>query len=584
MYFEKVVGDIMKTLWNNLKFAWQYAKDQKWMMIQYIISSIITIIISLVIPILSAKIIILFTNNKFYQLIFMAFIIFLIENIRNIVSYFTNYCSHYIYRETFTKIQTDLGKSILKLENKIIDNNSSGVFIQRLTNDTDRLADIFNVLNVYLTRIIIDIGIFCAIFIIHKMVFFYLIIMIILLYLLENKRVKKYVEKDKVFREKKEKVSGFVGEIIRGIRDIKMLNAENSFVDELHSKVKDLNKIRYDMLDSNRKYRLGSSFMMDLNDLVLIVLLVYLIENSSLEIASALIIHNYSFRITSIINYVGELLDKVKDFNLSATRIFAILDSDEYKKEQFGNKHLNQVHGDFSFENVEFSYGKEKILKDVSFQIHANETVAFVGKSGAGKSTIFSLLCKMYNIDAGKIMIDGIDIRELDRESIRSNITIISQNPYIFNVSIRDNFRLVKPSLTDAEMIHACKVACLDTFVESLPEKYDTIIGEGGVNLSGGQKQRLAIARALVQKTEIILFDEATSALDNETQSSIQKAIENMKHEYTILIIAHRLSTIINSDRILFLDDGKIESEGTHCELLTKSNKYRSLYESELKK
>ena len=133
-------------------------------------------------------------------------------------------------------------------------------------------------------------------------------------------------------------------------------------------------------------------------------------------------------------------------------------------------------------------------------------------------------------------------------------------------------------------MIKACKIACLDEFIMSLPNKYDTIIGEGGINLSGGQKQRLAIARALVQKTEIILFDEATSALDNETQTSIQKAIDNMKNEYTILIIAHRLSTIINCDRILFLDNGKIAAEGTHKELLKKSKKYKQLYDAEINK
>ena len=148
-------------------------------------------------------------------------------------------------------------------------------------------------------------------------------------------------------------------------------------------------------------------------------------------------------------------------------------------------------------------------------------------------------------------------------------------------MSIKDNLRLVKSDLTEKEMITACKVACLDEFIKTLPNKYDTIIGEGGVNLSGGQKQRLAIARALVQKTEIILFDEATSALDNETQTKIKEAIENMKGEYTILMIAHRLSTIKNADRILYLEDGNIKAEGTHKELLKSCIGYKKLYESE---
>ncbi len=276
------------------------------------------------------------------------------------------------------------------------------------------------------------------------------------------------------------------------------------------------------------------------------------------------------------------LLDKVNDFNLSANRVFDIIESNEFKKETFGLKHLDKVEGDFEFKNVSFGYDEIKVLKNLSFKIKANETVAFVGKSGAGKTTIFNLLCKMYDINNGEIKIDGININELDKDSIRGNITIISQNPYIFNLSIKENLKLVKQNLTDDEMIEACKCACLHDFIMSLPNKYDTVVGEGGVNLSGGQKQRLAIARALVQKTEIILFDEATSALDNDTQEQIQKAIENMKGEYTILIIAHRLSTIKNANRILYLNDGKILAEGTHEQLMNNCNQYKHLYESEI--
>ena len=188
----------------------------------------------------------------------------------------------------------------------------------------------------------------------------------------------------------------------------------------------------------------------------------------------------------------------------------------------------------------------------------------------------------MYDIQSGEILIDGININELDKDTIRGNITIISQNPYIFNLSIRDNLRLVKDDITDEEIEKACKMACLDACINELPDKYDTIVGEGGISLSGGQRQRLAIARAFIQKTEIILFDEATSALDNETQASIQKAIENMQKEYTILIIAHRLSTVINSDRILFLDDGKITNEGTHEELLKNCPEYTNFMKIEV--
>jgi len=573
----------MKELITNLKFVWPYCKEHKNKLIKYIILNLLSVIINVVIPLLSARIIIYLTDNNFYQLILVALVIYIVENIRNLIHYFTDKYASIIYRETYSKIEIELSKEMLKLENKVIDSNSSGVFIQRLTNDTSKIADIFNAFNYNLTGILSNIGIYAAIFVINKFVFLYFILTTSIIFFLTKIKVDTYNKKDKTYRKNHEKVAGFVGEMVRGSRDIKMLNSEKSFINDISLKIKNLNQERYKMLSSNRNYQLLTGFTRDTVDIFSIVLLVFLIQEGYLTMASALIIHNYSSRVDSIVHYIGMLLERIKDFNLSSFRIFAIIDSEEFKKEEFGSVHLDKVNGDFEFKNVSFSYDGKEVLKDISFKVSANETVAFVGKSGVGKTTIFNLLCKMYNVKNGSITIDGHDINTLDKDSIRGNITIISQNPYIFNLSIRDNFRLVKEDLTEEEMINACKLACLDDFINSLPDKYDTIIGEGGVNLSGGQKQRVAIARALIQKTEIILFDEATSALDNETQASIQKAIENMKNEYTIMIIAHRLSTIINCDRIIFIDDGKVEMIGTHDILLTNCEKYRQLYESELK-
>ena len=222
---------------------------------------------------------------------------------------------------------------------------------------------------------------------------------------------------------------------------------------------------------------------------------------------------------------------------------------------------------------------KTKALDNVSLQFESRGMTFILGKSGSGKTTIFNLLCKLYDVNSGEIRIDNVNIEELDEEAIRRNITIISQNPYIFNMSIKDNLKLVKSDITDEEIVEA---ACLDDYIESLPKKYDTIVGEGGINLSGGQRQRLAIARALVQNTKIILFDEATSALDNVTQLKIQTAIDNLKGNYTLIIIAHRLSTIINCDKIFILEDGNIFAIGTHKELLKENKYYKSLCETEL--
>ena len=467
----------------------------------------------------------------------------------------------------------------IKIEN--IDKHSNGLFIQRLTGDVHSITGIFTYGIDRINSFFVDMGVFAVIFVINIWLGIYLLIFMIIFILFSKFKNKILNKLDENYRNQRENTSGFVTEIIRGVRDIKMLNAKESFLNSVKSSVKTLN-------DDGFKLDMKSSFLSFVSniiyasyDLGFIILLVLFIKHKSLTLTTALVIYNYRGTISSFIYFFSSIVDYLREFNLSFDRVMALVNGEEFSKEVFGTKHLNTIKGDFEFKDVEFSYGTNKVLDKINFKINANETVAFVGKSGAGKSTIFNLLCKMYDIDKGKILIDGININELDEDSIRGNITIISQNPYIFNKSIKDNLKLVKEDVTDDEIVSACKLAHLDDFIETLENKYDTIVGEGGVTLSGGQRQRLAIARALIQKTEIILFDEATSALDNETQAQIQESINNMKGEYTILIIAHRLSTIINCDRILFIDNGKVIKEGTHKELLKTSKEYRELYESE---
>ena len=573
----------MLELVKNLKFAWRYVKEQKSKIILLAIIGLLLAVIGVVLPILSARLIVYLTSNELLQLLSIAFVVFAVEILKNIMKYFSDYLLNIVYRETFNNIQISLGKEILKLKNKTLDSNSSGFFIQRLMGDTSKLSSIFNIINSNLTEIISSIGILIAVLIINFWIFLYMLIVVILLFVLTNMQWKSFYRFDKMFRGEEDNVSGFTGEVVRGARDIKMLHAENSFINVMNSKIKKLNQTRYKMLSIDRNYNLINDSVIDLSNLLLIIIFIYFITNNLITIPMAIVIYNYSLKNVIVVYVINDLLNCIQNFNLSAERIIDILDNNKFEKEEFGNVHLDKVNGNFEFKDVNFSYGDNKVLDNLSFKVNANSTVAFVGKSGAGKSTIFSLIDKMYEVDSGEILIDGVNINELDKDSIRDNITVINQNPYIFNLSIKDNLKLVKENLTDEEMINACKMACLDDFINTLPDKYDTVVGEGGITLSGGQKQRLAIARALIQKTEIILFDEATSALDNETQKEIQEAIHNMQGEYTILIIAHRLSTIIDSDRILFLNDGHIEAEGTHEELLNKSLAYKHLYETELK-
>ncbi len=575
----------MKETICNFKKVYKCTKGQGKNLIKYLILSAAICGIYVLVPILTSRQLVGLTNSLWEELLVVTFLIFVVENLSNLIRFLNQKYSQIFFRETLKDIQTKIGKGILNIEVSSIDSHNTGVFTQRLANDTSSLSKVFSIGGRLITNIITDIGVFVAIFVINKMFFLYYITITLIFLFLQKRRVVEIEKQEKKYKSQNEKTSGLTAELVRGIRDIKMLNAEETFMKEINKNINTLNEYGYEMSDVGRKYMLVIDFFKDLNNLLLALLIIYFINKDYLNISLGVVIFSYRNHVFDLVRNVGSLLDYVKDFNISCDRVFSILDSDEFKKETFGDKHLDKIDGNFEFKNVKFGYNSNKlILNNMNFKIKAGETVAFVGKSGVGKSTIFSLLCKMYDVKDGCIKIDGVDISTLDKESIRGNVTIISQNPYIFNMSIKENLKLVKEDLTDDEIKEACRLSCLNDFISNLPNGYDTIVGEGGISLSGGQRQRLAIARAFVQKTKIILFDEATSALDNETQAHIQRAINNMKKDYTILIIAHRLSTIRNVDRILYIDDGRVIQEGTHESLLKNCNEYKKLYEAEIYK
>ena len=573
----------MKEFLGNLKKTWHYEKKNKKNIIILIIMELLMIIVRIVIPLISAKKIIYLTSSTFDKLVYVCIMIFLTETMYNVFRFFGSKHLIITYMNSQNSMQLDIGKNILKLENECLDKNGSGKFVQRLTNDVYKIPSIFVSFVQCLSDVIREVGIYIAIFIINKEICCIVLLLLIFKTEVEKTRTRKINEKEKELRKTTDRITTFVTEMIRGSRDVKMLNAEKGFLTKVKHDTDQLNADRYEKQNVDRVYTFARGLISDIEDLVLILAIVLFIKLGRIDITLAIVIYNY-FNNTGSLSYViGILLEQVKDFNLSCSRVYEILDESVYKKEHFGTTHIDNVKGEFEFKNVCFKYDANDVLKNISFKVHQNQTVAFVGKSGSGKTTIFNLLCKMYEVNSGEITIDGININELDKDSIRGNITIISQSPYIFNVSIVDNFKLVKSDVTLKEIKEACKIACLDEYIESLPDKYNTIIGEGGINLSGGEKQRLAIARALIQNTKIILFDEATSALDNETQDKISTAINSMRDDYTILIIAHRLSTVISADKILYLEDGHIEAEGTHKELLKNCKGYKKLYEKELK-
>ena len=566
----------------NIKRTWKYIKEAKLNLIGYGIVSIIEAIISAIIPLLAAKVILNITNGIINQLILSAIVVFIIELILYVMIYFKGFFYQKIYQKTLITIQKSLTKEILNLEVQEIDKNSSGLFINRLNKDTQDIAGLFMEYAYWLSYIITNVGVLVTIFILNKYLFIYAVITSLIVYFINRKSLAKQYEVQRKLKTIEENKTGLTSELVRGIRDIKILNASRSILKQAYNKIEDATNEQVHIMNIRRLYNYIESNIRALTDLGLILVGCLLYNKSLLSIPNFVIIYNYQAKVKNLLVGIVKIAEYNKKFSIAANRVYEVIENDKFAKEQFGNIKKDKLEGSIKFVDVSFSYDTEEILKKMSFTIKPNEKIAFVGKSGAGKSTIFNLITHLYQVSSGKILLDDININDLDCNTIRNNMSIITQNPYIFNFSIKDNLLLAKENATEKEIREACRLACIDDYIMSLPDKYDTPLGENGIILSGGQKQRIAIARALLMQTEIILFDEATSALDNETQEQIQKAIDNLKGEYTILIIAHRLSTVIDADKIFVIDDGKIIDSGTHQELLKKCEFYKNLYSKDL--
>ena len=298
--------------------------------------------------------------------------------------------------------------------------------------------------------------------------------------------------------------------------------------------------------------------------------------------------------VIAFISYLGQLIEPVRRLGLiipavaiagsAAERIFDILDTVSDVKDEPGATSLESIAGRVSFENVSFSYGSRRVLRDISFEVQPGQTVALLGSTGSGKSSIINLIPRFYDPASGRILVDGQDIRYVTLQSLRSQIGIVLQDSTLFTGTIRENIAFGSENASDADIIAAARAAQAHEFILSTPLGYDTKVGERGVTLSGGQKQRLAIARALLMDPRILILDDATSSVDTETEHLIQQAFSRLVQGRTTFVIAHRLSTVKNADLILVLDAGRITASGTHATLLETSHLYRTIYNQQLKK
>ncbi len=309
------------------------------------------------------------------------------------------------------------------------------------------------------------------------------------------------------------------------------------------------------------------------------------VTQGNMHIGQIIAFVNYLLTTLFSLMMVSQLVIQLARANASAQRIQEVLDKEPQVQDRPDARVDVVPQGRVVFENVTFGYGEDgdaPVLKGVSFTAEPGQTVALLGTTGAGKSSLVHLIPRFYDVTQGRVTIDGMDVRDMDQDALRRHIGLALQETVLFSGTIRDNIRYGRPDATEEEVVAAARAAQAHDFILSLPDGYDTVLGQRGVNLSGGQKQRLAIARALLLKPALLILDDSTSAVDVETEARIQDALKELMRQRTSFVIAQRISTVLNADKILVLDNGRISAEGTHSELLSSSPIYREIYESQL--
>lgn len=473
-------------------------------------------------------------------------------------------------------------KKALNLPAVAYEKHSSGEIINRITNDADSLSFAFGRLLNMVSSIVASSIIIVYVFINSWIIGLEIVFLVGLLFLIIKIYSPKLKDVHKERKTEQDKFTSLVNESIRGIREIKTLGIKNNLIGSMRDIIKLIYKKSEKEIDIQKEFNILVRFIKSILEVGVFVTCVILLYYGKITLTFFIAMTYYVYRYMWLIENLNDLTQTYQKVMVSITRVNEILENKLYEDEKFGDKTLSKVKGNITFKDVVFAYPDEdNTLNNFNLEIEPNKKIAIVGKSGQGKSTLFNLLTRIFDVNSGEILIDDINIKDLSEEELRKNISIIRQEPFIFNKTIKENFLLLDNEINLKDIRKYCRLAYIDDYIMSLPNKYDTVLGEGGVNLSGGQKQRLSIARTLSKKSKIILLDEATSALDNESQEYIKKAIDNLVKDHTVIIVAHRLSTIMDADIIHVVDKGKIVASGSHNDLLKTDETYKNLYKTE---
>lgn len=474
-------------------------------------------------------------------------------------------------------------KKALNLPAIAFEEMSSGEIINRITNDADSLSFTFGKMINMISSIVTALVILVYVFFNSWIVGLILIIFLIILYFIIKKYTPLLKDAHKERKTTQDSFTSLANESIRGIREIKTLGIKEQLIINAKKSIDNIFKVSKKEIDLETRFNIVISLLKEVLEVGVFIICIILLYYKQITLTFFIAMTYYIYRYMWFIECLNDFTETYQKVSVSLDRVNEILENQKFNDVVFGNTDIKNMKGIIKFKDVSFSYpNEEKVLDDFNLIIEPNKKIAIVGASGQGKSTLFNLITRLFDANAGTISIDDVNILDISEECLRKNVSIIRQEPFIFNRTILENFKIIDENIKLKDVKKYVKEAYLDEYIESLPKKYDTLLGEGGVNLSGGQKQRLAIARTLAKNSKIILFDEATSALDNNSQEFIKKSIDNLVKNHTVVIVAHRLSTIIDADVIYVIDKGKVIASGTHNQLLTSCDYYKNLYKSEM--
>ena len=526
--------------------------------------------------------------DKDQSLIFLIPILIIIAfTTKGLSLYFAKATMIGVGEEVKKKLQFDMTKSLIKADTQIIDKKHSGKFISNLTYDVTHVTNLLS--HALLTLFKDSLTLIGLLFVMFTQNWELALISIIMIPLagLSAKSLGKRVGKVTTqAQEKSGYLTTYLVELFKNHKLIKIFQKENYENSRANLYLEQLK-------DKNKKIQVVfvrmSPIMETLTGIMIAILIFY---SGKLMAQNKLDINNFfSFLAAMMLAYqpVRSLstLNMVLNQGLSAaSRILPIIDNKNKINDLESSEVLNVNKANINFKDVKFSYNEEenKVLDQINLNFEGGKMTSLVGHSGSGKSTILNLIPRFYDIESGDILIDDQSIYKTKIKSLRNNISLVSQETTLFDDTIRNNIKYAKDDATDDEIKEVAKLSYCDEFIDLLPNKYDTIIGENGIRLSGGEKQRISIARAMMKKSSIILLDEATSSLDSETESKIQEALSILTKNRTTIVIAHRLSTILNSNNIYVIDSGKIVANGRHEDLIKNSELYKNFYEKQIQK